>query len=190
MEHRPVQPERNGLIGLRSTLRTLDLSEPIIQRIIKKATFELTQEDIEDADLIYDFALREISEMVNVDMPLFSKTNPFIVLSVSLLCFSSEMANGACTKSTVLVPLSSLFNSLTACPVVPDPAKKSRIAAFLFLCKDKILLISVTGFGWLNGVALSNNAFMSAVPSSVVPNLSISFVFNDLSTPFSTSHFK
>lgn len=64
--------EAQGLIDLRLTLRSLELEEKIIQKIIKKANFEMTPEDLEDSDIIYEFALRELSELINVGMPHFS----------------------------------------------------------------------------------------------------------------------
>ncbi len=67
-----AEQEPSGVKGLRTTLRSLDLSETIVQKVIKKAIFELTKEELEDADLIYDFALRELNEMIVTAMPLFS----------------------------------------------------------------------------------------------------------------------
>ncbi len=75
MTHRGDDSEPLGIKGLRTTLRSLELSEKIVQKIIKKAVFELTKEDLDDADLVYDFALREINGLVNTDMPLFSSVD-------------------------------------------------------------------------------------------------------------------
>lgn len=75
MSHRSDDSEPVGVRGLRTTLRSLELGEKTVQKIIKKAVFELTKEDLEDADLVYDFALRELNGMFNVAMPLFSSVD-------------------------------------------------------------------------------------------------------------------
>jgi flagellar biosynthesis GTPase FlhF len=89
--------EAQGLRGLRNTLRTLDLKESIIQKIIKKATFELTPSEQDDADTVYDFALREMNGMINVSMPLFSSLEvqgaPVVTVLLSeSSCGQSSMA--------------------------------------------------------------------------------------------------
>lgn len=81
------QVEPKGIKGLRATLRSLELSEKIVQNILKKAVFEMSDEELEDPDLIYDFALREIHEMIKVGMPKFStvdsKEEPVVTVLVS-----------------------------------------------------------------------------------------------------------
>jgi flagellar biosynthesis GTPase FlhF len=89
--------EAQGLRGLRNSLRTLDLKESIIQKVIKKATFELTPGEQDDADTVYDFALREMNSMINVEMPLFSSADiqgaPVITVLLSeSSCGQSSMA--------------------------------------------------------------------------------------------------
>jgi len=91
------EAEPKGVRGLRNSLRALDLSEKIIVDIIKKASFELNREELDDADLIYDFALREINSLVSVDMPLFSKAEvqdkPVVTILVSeTSCGQASMA--------------------------------------------------------------------------------------------------
>ena len=43
----------------------------------------------------------------------------------------------------------SLFSCKTACPIVPEPAKKSNTIAFLLGINFKISIINVTDFGKL-----------------------------------------
>ena len=74
-ETRSQDDEPKGVKGLRSTLRSLELSEPIVQSILKKAVFELSYDEQDDPDTIYEFALREIHSLIHVEMPLFSKTD-------------------------------------------------------------------------------------------------------------------
>ena len=60
---------------MRNTLCSLDIAERSIQRIIKKATFDLSREELEDTDLVFEYALREMVSSISVDMPLFSSTD-------------------------------------------------------------------------------------------------------------------
>jgi flagellar biosynthesis GTPase FlhF len=64
--------EPEGLKELKTTLKTLDLNDKIISKIIKKANFELSATDLEDEDYVYDFALRELNSLITTAMPLFS----------------------------------------------------------------------------------------------------------------------
>lgn len=96
-ETRVDNGEAQGLRGLRNTLRTLDLKESIIQKVIKKATFELTATEQDDSDIVYDFALRQMHEMVNIAMPLFSSADiqekPVVTVLLSeSSCGQSSMA--------------------------------------------------------------------------------------------------
>ncbi len=86
-----------GIKDLRNTLRAMDLSEAIIQKIIKKASFELSKEELEDSDLLDDLALRELNEMIRVEMPLFSQADiqekPVVTALISEnSCGQSSMA--------------------------------------------------------------------------------------------------
>jgi flagellar biosynthesis protein FlhF len=64
--------EPEGLKELKTTLKTLDLNDKTIGKIIKKASFELSATDLEDEDYVYDFALRELNSLISTAMPLFS----------------------------------------------------------------------------------------------------------------------
>ena len=63
---------------------------------------------------------------------------------------------------------SSLFNSITAWAVVPDPAKKSNIIASLFSTNDISNFNKPTFFGLLNGDDVVPNIFFNSVPAEVV----------------------
>ena len=69
------QKEPNGIYELRTTLRSLDISEKYIHTLVKKALFEIGREGLEDSDTVFEFALREMIEVVNTEMPLFSSTD-------------------------------------------------------------------------------------------------------------------
>lgn len=76
-----------GIYQLRTTLRSLDVSEVYIQQLIKKGLFELTESDVENADIVFEFALREMMGTVQTAMPLFSsideKKTPVITVFLS-----------------------------------------------------------------------------------------------------------
>lgn len=67
--------DHQGVKDLKTTLKTLDLSDKIVSDIIKKAKFELSNDDLEDPDIVYDFALRQLHNSIQVDMPLFSSVH-------------------------------------------------------------------------------------------------------------------
>lgn len=96
-ENQTQYKEPQGIIELRQTLRSLDLSERLVIKIIKKASFELTPDDLEDSDTLYEFALRELSEVINVGMPHFSKSEAQDTSNVTALisentCGQASMA--------------------------------------------------------------------------------------------------
>ena len=95
--------EAKGLKDLRKSLRSLDLDEVIIQKIIKKAGFELTSGDQEDPDVVYDFALREMNEMIHVQMPLFSRVQEGDEQTVTVL-----MSESSCGQSSMAMKLAVL----------------------------------------------------------------------------------
>lgn len=89
--------EHRGIKELRTTLKTLDLSDKIVSDIIKKAKFELTREDLDESDVVYEFALREINNAIAIDMPLFSRADsqdkPVVTVLLSeASCGQSSMA--------------------------------------------------------------------------------------------------
>ncbi|TNE95234.1 MAG: hypothetical protein EP326_15575 [Deltaproteobacteria bacterium] len=81
-----------GIFQLRNTLSSLDIAERSIQRIIKKASFDLSREDLEDTDTVFEFALRDMVSNISVGMPLFSSTDATTQPVVTVLL--SETSNG------------------------------------------------------------------------------------------------
>ena len=81
--------------------------------------------------------------------------------------------SGICTSINFLLPPSSLFISRTACPVVPEPAKKSRIMLWdlWLVVKWRRCFISSIGFTVSNNFSL-NKALNSFVPFAELPYLS------------------
>ncbi len=95
--------EHRGLKELRTTLKTLDLSDSIIQGIVKKAMFEMSREDLEEPDAIYDFALRELNSSINTGLPLFSSMEVQGKPVVTVLM--SEAASGQTSMALKLAVL-------------------------------------------------------------------------------------
>lgn len=84
-----------GIYQLRTTLRSLDINETYIQTLIKKGLFELTETDVENADIVFEFALREMMNTIPTAMPLFSSTEAAKTPVVTV--FLSEASSGQST---------------------------------------------------------------------------------------------
>jgi flagellar biosynthesis protein FlhF len=103
-----------GIYQLRTTLRSLDINETFIQQLIKKGLFELTESDVENADVVFEFALREMMTTVSTAMPLFSNSvngkeiqkNPVITVFLSeVSCGQSSMVQkiGKLKQDSVII---------------------------------------------------------------------------------------
>lgn len=94
--------EAKGIFQLRTTLKTLDVDEAHILDLIKKAQYELSKEDLENPDVIFEFALQEMASSINTGIPLFAKIeNGDPVVTVLL----SEAASGQSTMGTKIAVL-------------------------------------------------------------------------------------
>jgi len=165
-ENRPDQtsknPEKNlGLFQLRTTLKTLDLDESIIRMISKKAQFELTPNDLMDQDIVFEFALRELHNMVMVSMPLYSKTEMQNKSVFTIII--SEVASGqtsmvyklaATTKNSVVITFDTNKKSeelnFTSTMLGLEKTKASSLAELMTLCRqyentDKKIFIDFKG---------------------------------------------
>jgi len=97
------RPEPAGILQLRTTLRSLDINEITVGEIIKKAVFELSEDDIQDMDTVFEFALREMLDRIYVEMPRFSNLEgsqePFVTVLLS---------ENSCGQSSMLYKLGAL----------------------------------------------------------------------------------
>ena len=94
--------EAKGVFQLRTTLKTLDVDESHILDLIKKANYELSKEDLENPDVIFEFALKEMAGSINTAIPLFAKVengDPVITVLVS------EAASGQSTMGMKIAVL-------------------------------------------------------------------------------------
>lgn len=124
--------EAIGIYQLRTTLRSLDINETYIQTLIKKGLFELTDSDVENADIVFEFALREMMNVVSTAMPLFSsadvKKNPVITVFLSeSSCGQTSMVQKIATaKSDAVI----IKNSITT--INPKMEAKTPFAENIF----------------------------------------------------------
>lgn len=94
--------EAQGIFQLRTTLKTLDVDESHILDLIKKANYELSKEDLENPDIIFEFALKEMASSIHTDIPLFAKVdNGSPVITVLI----SEAASGQSTMGMKIAVL-------------------------------------------------------------------------------------
>jgi flagellar biosynthesis protein FlhF len=94
--------EAKGIFQLRTTLKTLDVDEAHILDLIKKANYQLSKEDLENPDVIFEFALQEMASSINTGIPLFAKIengDPVVTVLVS------EAASGQSTMGTKIAVL-------------------------------------------------------------------------------------
>lgn len=94
--------EAKGIFQLRTTLKTLDVDEANILEIIKKANYELSKDDLENPDVIFEFALQEMASSINTAIPLFAKVDYGGPVVTALI---SESASGQSTMATKIAIL-------------------------------------------------------------------------------------
>lgn len=97
--------ELRSLSELRLTLRTLLISEKFIQKMIKRAHFELSDDEVQDSEVCYDFCLREMAENIKTQMPLFSRLEEGQGPAVTIL--TSETSSG---QSSMAMKLAAIKN--------------------------------------------------------------------------------
>jgi len=121
-----------GIYQLRTTLRSLDINETYIQQLIKKGLFELTESDVENADVVFEFALREMMSSVSTALPLFNipasgkeiQKNPVITV------FLSE---ASCGQSTMVQKIGTMLkDSVVIRNIVSVKEAKSNFAEKIF----------------------------------------------------------
>ncbi len=91
-----LMSEAQGVFQLRTTLKSLGIDEGLIIELIKKASYELTKEDLENPDVVFEFALRDMASSIKCEYPLFAKVDqgrPVMTILVS------EAASGQSSMS-------------------------------------------------------------------------------------------
>jgi flagellar biosynthesis protein FlhF len=115
-----------GIYQLRTTLRSLDINETYIQTLIKKGLFELTDSDVENADVVFEFALREMMNTVHTAMPLFSsadaKKSPAITVFLSeSSCGQTSMVQKIGASKTDAVIIKNNITTINPKTTPPTP---------------------------------------------------------------------
>ena len=65
-----IEPE--GPAQVRTMLRSLGLKESLTSKLLKKAMFEIGPEGLKDEQSTLEIVLREMSDIIHIDLPLFS----------------------------------------------------------------------------------------------------------------------
>ena len=101
-----------GIYNLRTTMRTFGISEKFITALCKKALFNLPEDELEDSDMVFEFALKEMLGTVKVDRPLFSsdRVGDGQAVTVVLGGHSSGQTSMVC-KMAALKPDSTIVRS-------------------------------------------------------------------------------
>ncbi|MBL6988393.1 MAG: hypothetical protein ISR65_01370 [Bacteriovoracaceae bacterium] len=99
-----------GIYQLRTTLKSLDINESYIQKIIKDSMYELSEDQLENLETVFEYALHRMMEEVETQMPMFSKIdankNSFITVLLSeTSCGQTSMMLklGALKANSVLI---------------------------------------------------------------------------------------
>ncbi len=88
--HKFQKPEANGIFQLRQLLRSHGVHNEYVTKIIKKATFELSESELDNSEVVLEFAFREMQNAIHVALPKFAKT----VTAPSVTIFLSESMTG------------------------------------------------------------------------------------------------
>lgn len=83
--------EPTGIYQLRTILKSLDINETFIQQIIKKASFELTNEKLENVDDTIEFSLKEMLDVIKTDGPSFLNVSK---KTATITVFLSDLTSG------------------------------------------------------------------------------------------------
>lgn len=98
--------EPKGIYGLRSTLKSLGIEENYIRMIISKSLFELSEDDLEDADSTIEFALEYMLKHVKCELPLFTSSNSNIISTITIM-----LSDGCSGQSSMTLKLASMKNN-------------------------------------------------------------------------------
>lgn len=127
-----------GLYQLRTTLRSLSIVETTINEILKKANFELNEEELKDIDVVFEFALREMLERIPTAMPKFSSLE-----GSESPCLTILVSDSSCGQTSMLYKLGALKKDSRLIQYQPG-ANKSFTETVFDLKVDKCNSIAET----------------------------------------------
>lgn len=90
-----------GIHNFRCSLKALDINEAIIRDIVNKANLELSDSDLDNEDIVFEFGLNALASLIEVDLPMFSKTENEPVITVLI----SDSTSGQTSMSYKLASL-------------------------------------------------------------------------------------
>lgn len=97
------QREAQGIYSLRVSLRSLNINEKYVQKILRKALFDLKRDEQENAELALDYALKDMINAIKVEPALFAM--PEVSGRPVITVLLSEAASG---QSSMLLKLGAL----------------------------------------------------------------------------------
>ena len=97
------QREAQGIYSLRVSLRSLNINEKYVQNILRKALFDLKREEQENADVVLDYALKDMINAIKVESSMFAM--PEFTGRPVITVLLSEAAAG---QSSMLLKLGAL----------------------------------------------------------------------------------
>ncbi|HAZ14057.1 MAG: hypothetical protein A2X86_17030 [Bdellovibrionales bacterium GWA2_49_15] len=106
--------QARGLYQLRNTLRSLDIDSSYIQKLLIKLQYELPENSLDNTELIFETALKEMMTMIKTDSAHFAKEN---VSGPHLTIFVSETSCGQTTLIRKLASISQNSVVVSYCPV-------------------------------------------------------------------------
>ncbi|MFG1493698.1 hypothetical protein [Halobacteriovorax sp. ZH4_bin.1] len=98
-----TKPQALGVKEMVTIFRSLDIEERYIQKVVRKANFELSDEEKENPDTVFEFALKEMMGEVRTAMPLFSSVDNEESKTVTVI-----ISDASCGQSSMLTKLSAL----------------------------------------------------------------------------------
>jgi len=132
--HQKVMAENRGLEQLRTTLKTLDVEDSIVVELIRRASLELSKDELDNPDIVFEFALKEMASSIQTDTPIFSKANteePVLTVLISETSSgqsSMAMKIALLKKDAVIIQ----FNSLST------REKTNQFSSEMFSIKTEI----------------------------------------------------
>jgi len=89
-----------GIYQMRVTLRSLSISEQTINDILKKAMFELSEDEIQDSDTVFEFSLREMLSRIATSLPRFTELK-----ESETSCITVLVSDNSCGQSSMMYKL-------------------------------------------------------------------------------------
>jgi flagellar biosynthesis protein FlhF len=119
--------EPTGLYHLRVNLAGHSIDENYIQFLIKKAVFELSEQDLKSSETVFDFALREMAQEIRTEMPLFSKVDEKENVVTVLISETSVGQSSMIMKLGSMVENSVIVQRLVPTKIVRDTNLSEKV---------------------------------------------------------------